>query len=61
MKGDERVRKHISTVSVFIVDYVDRPHTYWKLKRMGFTIDEISEERIGVSKYRITAVAHRLI
>lgn len=58
------MRKCISTVVEFIVDYVDRPHTYWKLKRMGFDIDEISEQKIkvdGCEKYKFTAIAHKIL
>lgn len=58
------MRKCISTVVEFIVDYVDRPHTYLKLKRMGFDIDEISEQTIkvnGYEKYQFTAIANRIL
>lgn len=36
--------------------YVEVPHTMWKLKLMGYMLDDIVKTRINATEYQITAL-----
>lgn len=39
-----------------ICSYVEIPHTMWKLKLMGYMLDDIVKIRINATEYQITAL-----
>ncbi len=51
------MKKYNNTMCTEIrCSYVEIPHIMWKLKLMGYTLDDIVKNRINATEYQITAL-----
>lgn len=48
--------KNNNAYTEFRCSYVEIPHTIWKLKLMGYTLDDIVKIRINATEYQIIAL-----